>query len=281
YHYLKSHSQIFFPGNKEPHYFGTDLGRTKSKSAIFEEQTYLNLYQTEEAETAIYRGDASVFYLYSQVAAAQIAKAAPSAKILCLLRHPVDMMYSMFLFALRHGAEVLPNFEKALALEAKRQNGQAIPKNVFIEEMLHYRHLSNYLPQLERFYAHFPAEQIHVMLYDDLKNTPGQLFERLAAFLELDNEFGDMNFYVNKTENVHFKPSVVLNRKFPELMSALRRVLPSSLRQHLQFTKQVVKAPEEPTPLSAEFRQRLLEEKTPEIHRLASFLNRDLSHWLL
>lgn len=279
YHYLKSHSQIFFPEAKEPHHFGTDLG-LRAKGFRKESADYLALYS--EAGQARYRGDASVFYLYSEKAAERIARAAPEARIICLLRRPVDMMFSMYTFALRHGAETANSFEEALRLEANRKDGQAIPATVFIEEMLHYRGLSNYLPQLERYYQHFPKEQILVLLHDDLKNKPEPLFQQVADFLEVENEFQGMEFYTNRTKDIQFSASKVLNRKYPGLMATARKWLPDSLRQRLQFSKQLLaQQPEIPKSIAPQTRKLLLQETQAEVQALSQFLNRDLSHWFL
>lgn len=279
YYHLRNHPQIFFPELKEPHFFGTDLGLKAGgyKTCI---SSYRELF-LKAVSTFQHRGDASVFYLYSKEAPANIHFFNPDAKILAILRQPVDMMYSMFSFSLRHGAEVINDFEKALDAEPTRKQGKRIPKSVFIEESLFYRDISNYSPQLKRYYDLFPKEQIRVYLFEDLKENAEWLFQDLADFLGIENEFKQMSFHVNKTEDVQFDASRVLNRKYPEAMALARKLLPENVRKWLQFIKGIERSPKEPAPLSPALRQKLTLEKKDEILALSQLINRNLDHWLV
>lgn len=279
YYYLKKHPQVFLPELKEPHFFGTDL-ELRAGSYRTDISSYRQIFSLAPSST-IYSGDASVFYLYSKEAPANIHFFNPDAKILAILRQPVDMMYSMFSFSLRHGAEVIQDFEKALEAEPARKQGKRIPKSVFIEESLYYRDISNYYPQLERYYDLFPQEQIRVYLFEDLKQNSEWLFQDLADFLGIENEFKQMSFHVNKTEDVQFDPSRVLNRKYPETMALARKLLPQNIRKRLQFIKGIERSPKEPAPLSPALRQKLTLEKKEEILALSQLINRNLDHWLV
>lgn len=280
YEYLKSGKEIFFPELKEPHFFATDL-HLKNGSYTRDISKYKSLYLPALLHKYSYLGDASVFYLYSQEASSNIHFFNPSAKILAILRQPADMMYSMFTFYLRHGAEVIQDFEKALEAEPDRKQGKRIPKSVFIEESLFYRDISNYYPQLKRYYDLFPKEQIRVYLFEDLKQKTEWLFQDLADFLGVENEFKQLSFHVNKTEDVQFDASRVLNRKYPEAMALARKLLPGNVRRWLQFIKRVERSPKEPAPLSPELRQKLTLEKKEEILALSHLINRNLDHWLV
>lgn len=115
YHYLKNYSRVFFTETKEPHFFSSDLGFRPGnyKKTL---SSYQNLYDSPP-NTALYLGDASVFYLYSAEAASNIYFFNPYSKIICLLRQPAEAIYSMFTFCLRLGAETIEDFDKALAAE--------------------------------------------------------------------------------------------------------------------------------------------------------------------
>lgn len=278
YQYLSSHSRIFFPRLKEPHFFATDIGlrNGRYKTNIAD---YSSLYEAADKD-AVYWGDASVFYLYSKAAPQNIHFFNPEAKIICILRQPADAMYSLFAYYLKHQAETISSFENALAAEPARAIGRKMPRSVFIEEGLLYRSLTNYAPQLERYFALFPKEQIRVFLFDDLKDRPALLFEELAGFLGVENEFSRMSFHLNKTEEVAFDASKILNRKHPGAMSVARKWLPEGLRKNLQSLKKLERPPTTPPPLSPQRRKELTLEKEPETRALAALINRNLDHWL-
>src|SRR5262245_23105956 len=93
--YLRQHPDIFMCA-KEPHAFGRDLD--SNGTGRFEEfrelDRYLRLF--EKAGAAKRVGDASPFYLYSRSAPAEIKSFDPEAKIIIVLRNPVDMVYSVY-----------------------------------------------------------------------------------------------------------------------------------------------------------------------------------------
>src|SRR5438093_1590857 len=91
YTYLRQHPDLFLPENKEPHFFGSDLYHPGFVRNLDE---YLSLFL--EAGNKKRAGEASVWYLYSRNAAAEIMAFCPSARIIAMLRNPVDMMYSNY-----------------------------------------------------------------------------------------------------------------------------------------------------------------------------------------
>src|SRR4051812_43170535 len=105
--YLDQHPDIFM-GEKELHFFGNDL---KIKSRITEEE-YLSKFIN--AGNAKIIGEASVWYLYSASAAAEIKAYSPDAKIIIMLREPVELMYSMHSQHLYDGNEDVADFSGAI-----------------------------------------------------------------------------------------------------------------------------------------------------------------------
>ena len=92
YHYLRQHPQIFMPDNKEPHYFGSDL-KKRSDEFIKTEEEYLSLFK--DADSSQMAGEASTFYLYSKAAQKEIKGFNPHAKIIIMLRNPIDFLHSL------------------------------------------------------------------------------------------------------------------------------------------------------------------------------------------
>ena len=112
HYYLKEHPEIFMPEVKEPHFFGTDL---VSPRFIRDKEKYLSLFSAAENQKRV--GESSIYYLYSKIAAAEIHKFSPTARIIIMLRNPVDMIYTLHSEHLFCGDENITNFKKALMAE--------------------------------------------------------------------------------------------------------------------------------------------------------------------
>ena len=123
---------------KEPNYFGADLHRTKPRITL---DTYLSYFEGAAGQQRV--GKASTCYLCSKTAASEIREFNPDARIIIMLRDPVDMMYSSHSQQLYQGGEHIDDFEAALS-DDERDGEQewafwstpASKKSCFIE-MLH------------------------------------------------------------------------------------------------------------------------------------------------
>src|SRR5438270_13689284 len=87
--YLAKHPEVFM-ATKEQHYFGSDLEfQGKQTKAVQYFPSFSGAGQCRR------RGEASVWYLFSQKAAREIHAYNPRAQVIVMLRNPVDMMYSL------------------------------------------------------------------------------------------------------------------------------------------------------------------------------------------
>ena len=115
--YLQHHPDAYLPYYKEPHYFGADLvGSRFLQFRNKPKRKYLKLFRDVRGEARI--GESSPWYLASNAAAAEIHRYDPEAKIIIMLRNPIDMMYSMWSQFRYSGNEQIEFFEEALAAEA-------------------------------------------------------------------------------------------------------------------------------------------------------------------
>src|ERR1700721_383119 len=89
YHYLKEHPDVSIP-KRVIYYFCYDL---TFRTPPLPENIYLDYYAGSGNKKAI--GDASVFYLLSPGAAKKIHDFNPEAKIIIMLRNPLQMVYSL------------------------------------------------------------------------------------------------------------------------------------------------------------------------------------------
>jgi len=189
YEYMRQHPDIFLCNPKEPMYFAFPEQRVNfsgpgddleiNAKAVTSLQMYLALFQGAKQKAL---GEASANYLYSATAPKTIAKFSPNAKLIAVLRNPVDRAYSSYLYTLRDGRETATSFEQALELEQKR-----IADNW--EHLWHYSEMGFYFEQIKRYLEYFPEQQIKIILQEDLKKDTGRVLREVFEFLDVDPNF--------------------------------------------------------------------------------------------
>jgi uncharacterized small protein (DUF1192 family) len=276
YRCLEAHPQIFVPERKEIHYFGTDL---YSPTYIRDLNEYLSLFA--DAGDARRIGEASVWYLFSKRAAAEIKDFCSRAGIIIMLRNPVDMIYSLHSQHLYNGTEEIQDFAAALSAEDDRKRGRRLPENVSAAERLFYREVAMYTDQVNRYLKTFGRENVKVIIYDEFKKHPGRICRETFEFLSVDAEVEPRIGIVNPNKKIRSKAAQSILDRPPGLLGKLARPLTTpSLRHRLFATAQSWNTNYAPRPpLPNEIRQQLQQEFAPEIERLGILLNRDLSYW--
>lgn len=135
-------------------------------------------------------GEATPYYLYHPLAPARAATVVPGARLVVILRNPVDRAFSHYRERVRHGVETL-SFEDAIVAEDARLAGEEerILEDAgymsFAHEHLSYVAQGRYAPMLERWLSVFPSEQLLPLLNEEFdRDRDGQL-SRLFSFLQL------------------------------------------------------------------------------------------------
>ena len=194
---------------KEPHHFhpehvraGVDRKRGISGLPYKDRDKYLELFKDATDEKIV--GESSTGYLYSKSAAREIAKFNPDAKILMVLREPVDFMHSFHSQLLRSANENEPDFRTALKLEESRKKGKNIPYTATYPENLLYIDQVHYANQVRRFFDAFDSRNIKVLIYEDLRADNLRIFREILEFLDVDPEFTPQFRDVNQTRRVRF-----------------------------------------------------------------------------
>jgi len=274
--YLQAHPEVFIPAKKEIHFFGADLQFQRPRVTLPEYFSYFAAVQREKRV-----GESSVWYLYSQQAAAEIKAFSPTARIIIMLRNPVDMMYSLHSQRLYNDNEDLVNFEEALAAEADRRQGRRLYKNAFNTMGFFYRAAATYTPQVQRYFAVFGRDQVHVIIFDDFKEATAEVYRQTCEFLQVAPQFQPEFRIVNANKAVHSPALRSFLRYPPEpvrwvqqlwSLSPVRLGLRSKIRQlNTRY--------ESRPPMDRDLRRRLQAEFAPEVERLSALLGRDLSHW--
>jgi hypothetical protein len=188
--YLIQHPGITPPGVlKGIHYFDMhyDKGLRWYQSHF---PTRMARARKERSGGMLLTGEASPYYMFHPMIPERIAAAVPDAKIVVLVRDPVERAYSHYLHEARRGFEDL-TFEGALDAEEARLAGEEArmrqdPAYVSFEHQHHsYIARGRYMDQLENMMKHIPQEQILVLTSDDLFGDSAATYHRVLEFLEL------------------------------------------------------------------------------------------------
>ena len=212
------------------------------------------------------KGEVDETYISCPEAAERIYRHLPDIKLITCLRNPIDRTFSAYLYFFRMGI-INESFETALDRYRK----------ILISDSLNYDHLSNYL-------KYFPAENILIMLFDDLEKDSVQFIKKIYSFLGIDVTFEPLVLHtrVNVAKKprsrflnkISIKTSLLL-RKW-DMLGPYYKIRNSKLLQKILFSKSY----EENYPsMPTSTRKRLLKEYTNQINRLSDLIKRDLSHW--
>ena len=135
-------------------------------------------------------GEASPYYLFHPLAAERLARQAPGARLVVLLRDPAERAYSHYKERVRHGAEPL-SFEAALQAEPERLRGEA--ERIVAEPGYHsiaheqhsYQAQGRYLDMLPRWFELFGRDRFYLAASEDFYSDPGRVVNEVWSFLGL------------------------------------------------------------------------------------------------
>lgn len=277
YEYFRQHPQVFMSPLKETNFFalngrkptfsGPD-GDIFNRDSIYRINDYKKLFSGRSEE--IVAGEASPRYLYTKGTAKRIRDHIPKAKLIAILRNPVDRAFSEFSMRERDGWEPCKSFEEALTQEEKRlQEGWASGT---------YLHHGFYGQQLDEYFSVFPRKQICVLLFDWLREDVDGLLKRLFRFIGVDESFEpDTSRHFN-TSGVIKDPLMrfIWTRTHP-LQALIRPLLTKSSRQAI--SKYFISLEKEKLTLSLETRQKLIKLYREDILKLEDLIGEDLSLW--
>ena len=169
------------PAAPEPKFFLVD--QLYEKGLEFYSRTWF-----ADAGGRAVAGEKSTDYLESAAAASRIARDLPGAKLVFVLREPVDRAYSNYLWTRMNGLET-ETFETALALEEQRE--RELPERLRFTRPYSYFSRGLYADLLQPYLDRFPPRQRLILKFDDLVAAPDRLAARLHAFLGVAERPGD------------------------------------------------------------------------------------------
>lgn len=220
YNYLKQHPEIYLSPIKEPNYFAKDVDTSKfikpfrkslkinldkyTKDSMKKEvhqawikdfKQYIKLFKNVKKEKAI--GEISTVYLFSKVASKEIFRFNPNAKIIIILREPVERAFSHY--KMDFNSKITKESIKELVKKDDNKNAVWGTRSLCLES-------SEYYKQVKRYLKIFPKKNIKIFFFEDLKKNPEKFVKKVYRFLEVDNSFTLKKF-------IKYNPTSILSPK--------------------------------------------------------------------
>ena len=266
--YLAGHPDIFM-SVKEPHYFGAE-------HHFLTEDQYLGLFKRAERERVV--GEASVHYLASPTAPTEIARFDPDARVLIMLRHPVEVVQRLHEEMVFQGREPLTDLAAALSAEVARRAatpaGQSSP--------LLYREQVAFDEQVGRFLRALGHSRVHVVRFEEFAADNEAELRRVLGFLAVDEDYRPKPKVVNARKVVHRDQLHAFVLNHPQWVRTIaRKALPDVVRRRLwKAAMRVSSTPGRPHAMDPRLATTLTHELAPSVRRLAELLGWDLTSWL-
>ncbi len=270
--YLRRHPGIFMSSIKEPEFFARD--------EIFARGVnwYGQLFEAATADQLC--GESSTAYTrWPQVphAAKRMAQVLPDAKLIYIMRHPVDRAYSHYVHRrtkeLYKGLPIDVCFEDHVRTDPMCLDG------------------SDYFRQIEQYLDHYPRESFLFLFSDELRRDPQSVLQKVCRFVglgEQHNLLADGSLVLAQTErycNRVARNHIVAPLKAIPNIRVMARRLPRCFRdaafrvlRKTHFGRQV-DGRYTPPPLSTETRRALTQRYFESNRKLEILLGKDLSHW--
>ena len=264
YRCCSEHPNITVSKVKEPNFFVryiSDFSDQENSGFLHDWDWYLSLFDHHQPGDIL--GDFSVSLMPNkQDAPALLHHYFPKAKLVVLLRHPVDRTYSSYWYLKWRGTcPNLPNiFEEALE-----------------QPSLHFRSL--YYEQLKVWLEYFPIEQFHFLLDIDLEDNTSAFLANLFAFLGVDKDF--------VPPSLEYRVNPALQQKIPlhYLQKVVKQIGERGYRRLIEILKvtnvwnlarSISRVPSRYPPMKAETRERLCSYYLHDIEDLEKLLGRRL-----
>ena len=183
YHLLTQHPLVQHGAKKELHFF----------DALFDEgiEWYRQCFPVpswNDGRRTI-SGEATP-YMANRPAPQRVARIVPQARLIALLRNPIDRAYSDYQMGLRKEREPR-TFEEALGMAEKvrssgREGGEVLQREDRLSlDRNNYLSRSVYVDQLMRWREFFPREQMLVLKSEDFFERPQETLNTVFSFLDL------------------------------------------------------------------------------------------------
>ncbi len=177
YKYLSQHPDVYMSPVKEPNFFSQVRPEQPSygERVVLEEGHYYALFQNAGNYSIV--GEASPSYLWDINAPYRIKKANPKAKIIILLREPIDRAFSHYLMDVRRGIQRESCYDALAGDYVRERKGWGV-SHLYVE-------LGLYSEQIERYFNTFDSNQILILQFKELKMDSKKVLKKVFSFLDI------------------------------------------------------------------------------------------------
>lgn len=284
---LARHPAIYMSPVKEPKFFLTDGPPPAEGGGPGDAKTYREHIWRREDYEALFdvapgmaanglKGESTPFYLHSRNAQRRIRALIPDAKLIVVLRDPIERAHSNWAHLWSAGLDPCDDFVEACDREdARVAAGWA--------DFWRYTGLGKYGEQLEHLYSQFPRQQVLVCRYRSLIISPVAALDKVCAFLGVATgtlaELPRENVTAHPHPSLRYRTVAAARRASTAVSALLPGHLGASLNDRLEHALQQDAAPRRP--LTWEQRKALIPRFEADIRSLASITGMDFSDWLM
>ncbi|MBE9067910.1 sulfotransferase [Leptolyngbya cf. ectocarpi LEGE 11479] len=276
YNYLKQHPQVYMSPVKETGFFERDWEQEpadvqrRKKNGIVAWHQYQQLFASATGEH-LALGEASPNYLFHyRSSAEQIKRRLPTAKLIAILRNPVQRACSDYLMNRRDAVG-----KQTPLAEQVRSRGDS--SYVLLK--------GKYYEQLKHFIDMFGRSQVDVFLYDDLRHDSQSFMTAMYQSIGVSSDF--VANTAKKAQTAKVPKNQTLNRLLKTqnpirtAATGLMQIVPADLRHHLRERLISLNSQDKSQATFTEEDLILLRQYYREdILKLQDLLQRDLSAWL-
>ncbi|MEJ7707695.1 MAG: sulfotransferase domain-containing protein [Nocardioidaceae bacterium] len=182
YHYLQISPDIRAALVKEVHFFDHNYERGVN--------WYRAHFPLAETKRSWVTGESSPYYLLHPAVPVLAHEMLPDARLIAMLRHPVDRAYSHFHHSRAYGAESESDFATALDRETERTDAAwaKLQRGGNQDDRLQwfsYARRSHYAPQIARWLRLYPREALLILTTEELEANPSRVLRRALLHLGL------------------------------------------------------------------------------------------------
>ncbi|MCF8095110.1 MAG: sulfotransferase [Desulfobacteraceae bacterium] len=269
--WLGEHPNIYISPVKEPHFYSTDIANRQTTRKEYD-RLFRNAGEEHQAV-----GESSVWYLYSEKAVPNILKEIPEAKFVVCLRNPVEMAYSLHGQHLVANNETLQDFDNAWAAQAKRWQGESVPKLCVDPQLLLYGPACKLGSQLQRLYRRVNADNIHLVFLDDMKTDARMVYCGVLEFLGIPDD-GKGTFPVVNPASERLSPALAMVIKAMNL-ACKKAGLPRLGTGIMPLLNRLNRKKSERAGMSDAMRKKLQSYFEEDIKKIEKLTGRSLYHW--
>jgi hypothetical protein len=190
YNYVADHPDVASAFMKETHFFdlhfakGLGWYRAHFPSAVHRQTVQLLRHRR------LFVGEATPYYLFYPHAARRVRAVVPNAKLIVLLRNPIDRAYSHYHHEVSMGFETA-SFEEAIAREEAvlpEETAKVLANEGYRSfAHFHYSYVARglYADQLESWVKLFGRDQLLIIKSEDFYANPSMVLGQVLQFLGL------------------------------------------------------------------------------------------------